>query len=369
MASIQKRPNGAWRARYRDDDGKEHARHFDRKIDAQRWLDGVNAQRHTGTYVDPAAGRVTLAAYYLTWAERQIWETGTRRAMDLAIRSCSFADTELKAIRRSHVEAWVKAMSASGLAPLTIHGRVRNVRSTLRAAVRDRSIHSDPSDGVVLPRKRRAEMAMEIPTPETVGRLFEAADPWFRPVVALAAFAGLRLGEVNGVQLADVDFLRRSLNVRRQVQRSPGHLIEIRPPKYGSERVVALADELLTILSQHVEHVGVYGDAQWLLPGREGGPAWPRRLAYEWDKTTKLIGVQGTRLHDLRHFYASGLIAAGCDVVTVQRSLGHRSASVTLNTYSHLWPSSDDRTRAAAQSLIVSSLTSAADSLRTATVD
>jgi len=53
-------------------------------------------------------------------------------------------------------------------------------------------------------------------------------------------------------------------------------------------------------------------------------------------------------LHDLRHFYASGLINAGCDVVTVQRALGHANASVTLTTYSHLWPNADDRTRNAA---------------------
>jgi integrase len=58
------------------------------------------------------------------------------------------------------------------------------------------------------------------------------------------------------------------------------------------------------------------------------------------------------RLHDLRHFFASGLIAEGCDVVTAQRGLGHTSASTTLNTYSHLWPSAEDRTRAAAGRLL-----------------
>jgi integrase len=58
------------------------------------------------------------------------------------------------------------------------------------------------------------------------------------------------------------------------------------------------------------------------------------------------------RLHDLRHYFASGLIAAGVDVVAVQRALGHRSASVTLNTYSHLWPSAEDRTRTALAGLL-----------------
>lgn len=63
MASIAKRPDGRWRARYRDPDGKERARHFDRKIDAQRWLDDQTTAMTTGTWVDPAAGRVTFREY------------------------------------------------------------------------------------------------------------------------------------------------------------------------------------------------------------------------------------------------------------------------------------------------------------------
>ncbi len=62
--------------------------------------------------------------------------------------------------------------------------------------------------------------------------------------------------------------------------------------------------------------------------------------------------MQGVTLHDLRHFYASALIAAGCDVVTVQRALGHAKATTTLNTYAHLWPTAEDRTRAAAADLM-----------------
>ena len=69
------------------------------------------------------------------------------------------------------------------------------------------------------------------------------------------------------------------------------------------------------------------------------------------------------RLHDLRHFYASGLIASGCDVVTVQRAMGHGSASLTLNTYSHLWPKAEDRTRNAAAQMLTEALT--ADRVRT----
>ncbi|CPR68969.1 tyrosine-type recombinase/integrase [Mycobacteroides abscessus] len=57
------------------------------------------------------------------------------------------------------------------------------------------------------------------------------------------------------------------------------------------------------------------------------------------------------RLHDLRHFYASGLIFAGCDPVTVQRAMGHKSAKVTMDTYAHLLPKAEDRTRKAAEAM------------------
>ncbi|MGH3705009.1 MAG: tyrosine-type recombinase/integrase [Agromyces sp.] len=148
---------------------------------------------------------------------------------------------------------------------------------------------------------------------------------------------------------------RRTLtrNTReRQAHRQPGEELEIRAPKYGSERTVYLPDGLLEVLSRHIRDVGVYGLEEWLFPGSNGEPMWPRKHQYTWDRVCLHTGVMGVTIHDLRHFYASGLIASGCDVVTVQRALGRKTATVTLNTYSHLWPSADDRTRAAAQSLI-----------------
>jgi hypothetical protein len=67
MASIKKRPDGKWRARYRDAAGKEHARHFTRKVDAQKWLDEVMASMVIGTYVDPKTARTTVEQWCDTW--------------------------------------------------------------------------------------------------------------------------------------------------------------------------------------------------------------------------------------------------------------------------------------------------------------
>lgn len=355
--SIAKRPNGKWRARYRDEAGKEHSRHFTRKIDAQRWLDEVTTSVLTGTYVDPRAGNQTFDQFYAGWAPRQVWVPSTRSNADLATASAPFGPLPMSSIRRSHLEAWVKAMSAE-LAPTTIKTRYVIVRSVFRAAVADRVIARDPSEGVTLPRRRKHEAAMRIPTVEEVGRLLSHADSartstrtGFRGYVALCAFAGLRKGEAAAVQVGDIDFLRRQLTVSRQLQRD-GSSYAVRPPKYGSERVVFLPDELITILSEHVTtHTPAGGHTRWLFTVGEE-PLYDNAVTWRWRATRRAAGLDDVRLHDLRHFYASGLIAAGCDVVTVQRALGHASATTTLNTYSHLWPTAEDRTRAAAGDLM-----------------
>jgi integrase len=362
MASIRRRSDGTWRARYRDDAGKEHARHFARKVDGQNWLDEIIAARKTGQYVDPNAGRVTFKNFYAEWSQRQVWESGTVLSMNLSAGSVTFGDLPLNRVRKSHIEAWVKAMKVKPLAPGTIKTRFTNVRSVFRAAVGDRKIAVDPCVGVTLPARRRAEAAMVLPTPQQVGALIEAADADFAPFIALAAFAGLRLGEAAAVQVGDVKFLKRELRVERQVQRAYGGEIEIRAPKYGSERTVYLPDGLLGMLADLIARRGIAGIA-WLFTGAGDNPPHQNTVGHRWRLTCKRAGIAGFTLHDLRHFYASGLIASGCDVVTVQRAMGHAKATTTLNTYAHLWPTAEDRTRAAAADLMASA--AVADPMRT----
>jgi integrase len=106
--------------------------------------------------------------------------------------------------------------------------------------------------GTSLPRVRRPEVAMTLPTAVQVRALLAAAPDEWGAFVALCAFAGLRLGEVAALQVGDIDFLRRTLAVARQVQRADGGTVEIRPPKYDSERTVYLAGGLVEILSVHI---------------------------------------------------------------------------------------------------------------------
>lgn len=359
MASIRQRPDGTWRARYRDDDGKEHARHFKLKRDGQIWLDEVASSRLTGSYVAPAAQRGTLAEFYADWVEHQLWAEGTRRAADRALSGCTFAAVPFGKLRRSHGEAYVKTL-ASTLAPSTVKTRVAYVRIALRAAMLDRRLVQDPLEGVKLPAVRKAEHAMRVPTAAEVRSIREHLDPAYRALVDVMAFAGLRIGEAAGLQLEDIGFLpSRSIHVQRQIQNRVGRL-DVVPPKHGSERVVPVPDELLLRLSRHVETIGVYGDARWLF----GSPPSPTALRHYFVNACRSAGVVGVTPHDLRHHYASGLIRAGLDPVAVAKAMGHSSPSITLEVYAHLWPDAADRTRAAAASLMTSPEDSA-DRLRT----
>ena len=353
MSSIKKRPNGKWRARYRDEAGREHARHFARKTDGERWLDEVTAAMVTGQYADPRAGRIPFDNYYRDWADRQIWVEGTRISYDRAMVTVTFAKTPIRAIRASHIEGWVTWMVDHGYAPSTITLRFGQVQTVFRAAIRDKIIPpTDPCQDVKLPRTRKPESAMRIPTPDQVGVLLGVRTP-FRAYMALCAFAGLRRGETAGVQVSDIDLDRQQLHVARQLQRDhkTGGTKTV-PPKYGSERTVFLPADLCDLLAEHITTYAPGSDPERWLFNTDGEWWHDNRIVYQWNRNRAGAGLDQFTLHDLRHFYASGLIAAGCDVVTVQRALGHAKPSTTLNTYAHLWPTAEDRTRAAAAGMM-----------------
>lgn len=139
--------------------------------------------------------------------------------------------------------------------------------------------------------------------------------------------------------------------MQRQVQLENGGVVEIRAPKYGSERTVFLAPSMVSILSEHLRQYRPRDDqSRWLFVGEQSDqPPHQNTIGHRWRQTLAAAGLAGIRLHDLRHFYASGLIADGCDVVTVQRALGHAKATTTLTTYAHMWPTAEDRTRKAAE--------------------
>lgn len=186
----------------------------------------------------------------------------------------------------------------------------------------------------------------------------------YRALIALMAGTGLRPGEAFAVSLDRIDFLRRRLRVDRQVVTLTGPPAFAPPKTASSVRTVPLPQGVVDALAAHVQAFPP-GDGGVLFPAT--GKGLLRRSRFHegtWAPAVKAAGLPvGTRPHDLRHFYASLLIRHGESVKTVQDRLGHASAVETLQTYSHLWPDSEDRTREAVDGVLFQDH---ADSLRTA---
>lgn len=356
MASIgPKRADGTYRARYRDTSGKEHARHFRRKVDAQRWLDEVTAAVVTGNYVDPRSSRATVRAYAVEWQRVQVGRDATLVILDNALRLHvlpELGDKAMGSVRRSDIQGLVKSLQAEGLSPGTIRNIYDAAARMFGAAVDDRVIPASPCRRIVLP--TRDERDVVPPTLEQVRAIESGMQQWGAAVVVLAG-SGLRIGELLGLQVADVDFLRRTIRVERQRLQS-GTIGPTKSPK--SVRTVPVGQVVIDSLAVHL--AAHPSDGPLFLDELDRAPLTYRQWKPLWAAAAASAGVEFTT-HGLRHFYASALIAGGASVRQVQAVLGHSSAVITLRTYAHLWPGDDDRTR----SIIDAVFGAVADQVRT----
>ena len=357
MASIDRRPNGKWRARYRlHPGGPQRARHFDRKIDAERFLVGVQGQLLDGSYLDPAAGKVTFGEYASSWQAAQVHRATTVAQVDAHLRNHVlpvFGDRSIGSIRPSEIQAWVRGC-AGVLAPATVEVVFRIFSAILADAVADRLVVRNPAKGVRLPKKPTD--AIVPPTVEQVESVRAELPERYRALVTLAAGTGLRQGECFGLTVDRVDFLHRSITVNRQLV-----LVGSGPPTFGppktsaSVRAVPLPDVVGLALAHHLERWPT-GDDGLIFTNDRGEALRRNRFNEVWRAARASAGANALRFHDLRHFYASLLIAHGESVKVVQARLGHASASETLDTYAHLWPDNEERTRAAVDGVLGANL-------------
>jgi integrase len=354
--NIAKRPNGKWRARYRDLAGKEHARHFERKLDAERWLDEVTAALVTGQYVDPASQKMTVDQWCDAWLETYAHRASTERQarVHLARIRKEFGPLPLMAVDSMAVKRWMAKLKREGLSDsyrFALHGRLSQV---LADAVHARKLASNPCSRRTTPGagKPRPYVATEA----QLWALYEAAEPKYRPAILLGAFAGLRVAEACGLRVGDVDLDARVINPAVQYPAEP-------LKTEMSRTAVPIPDVFVGQLKRLLDG----REDGWVVVDDDGGQLGPWKVERHMRRIRKAVpGLpEGFRFHDLRHFYASMLIAGGADVKVVQHRLRHSSATTTLNTYSHLWPDSDESTRATVERVMASMINKNADPLRT----
>lgn len=325
---------------------KEHARHFTRKDDAERWLDEIRSDLRRGTYVDPAAGRVLFADFARTWLEAQPHRAGTALLYERTLRLHVYpriGDRPLAAVRRSDIRALVTS-SAQRLAPKTVENHFRLIKAVFNAAVEDQLIAVSPCRKIA---RQPVAASRVVPlSVEQVERLVAATPQHFQALVITAVGTGLRQGESLGLRGQDVDFLRREIHVRHQLVSVPGVAAHLGPPKTSSSlRTVPAPAFVLEALAEHMRlfPAGPFG---MILSDTRGSVVNRQSLHRSLPAALRTAGLPaGITFHQLRHTSASLLIDGGESVTVVADRMGHKNATETL---AHLLPpvaSSDDKTR------------------------
>lgn len=392
MASVERRKDGrpGYVVRWRDEAGRQRKKSFAKKALADRFRAEIEHSLNIGSYIDPAGGKIT----FQTYAER--WRTIQRHRANTAANTKSRLEKHayptlggrpIGALRHSELQAWVLGLPLAASSVRPVWGTVRAI---LGAAVRDRLIGVDPCLDVELPELPLARVVpLEL---EQIEALAEAIPPRYHALIVMAAGTGLRQGEAFGLTVTDdegpvVDFLRRNLRVQRQIQPKDGggarvcalkNKASYRDVPIGAVVVDVLAAHLKSYPSSEVEILdetdpsrpavrrfrlvftddggrpltrGTFNAHIWAPAVKRAAAALRDRAARTADRDAKARlrrladGLGEAGMHDLRHWYASALIADGLNVKIVAERLGHANAAMTLKVYTHLFPDDEDRSR------------------------
>lgn len=192
MASTKKTPAGTWKARYRDDDGKEFAKNFRRKVDAQSWLDEQTAALVAGTHRDPNRLRLTCREWRATWLEgyainRPSSVISARTHIKLIV--AEFGDVRLTDVRPSSVKGWLARLSDAGSADSYVYALHNRLSQIMADAVHDGRAVRNPCSRRTSPGP--AGQRAYVATTEQVWALHDAFPEHLRPAMLLGAFAGL----------------------------------------------------------------------------------------------------------------------------------------------------------------------------------
>ncbi|KAB8289353.1 integrase [Bifidobacterium ramosum] len=344
-----------YRVRYRKPDGTQtDKRGFKRKIDAETWAaEHVTIAKAAGSYVDPEAGKRFIGDLHEQWTaeKRPFWKPVSTANMDNAWTihcEAKWADRRVGDITRAEVQAWIGRIVETAGAP-SVSRPYQILNGICQIAVRDKLIARNPCEGIELPRlPSRKERRVYLTIPRLLAFADEAADCRVlgeerRALILLLGFCGLRWGEAAALEPRDLDFDRGVLHVRRNLVYVNKDLGWVEgTPKSHERRDVPMPrivmDALKPICERRDAGERVFRDAH-------GGPIRKQSLARTsgwWTRTLVRLGWGEDDWpvpHDLRHTAASLAVHAGANVKALQRMLGHKNASMTLDVYADLFDS------------------------------
>ena len=331
--NIQRRPDGKWRARYRDANHREHARHFPRRRDAERWLASQEVAIARGEWVDPTLSKITVGEWSPQWLARQVQlKPTTMVRYEVALRRQILPRWEsvpLAKITHSDVSSWVHSLTAEGLAPATVRYAHRVLSLALTAAVRDGRLVRNVAEGVPLPRV--VAKPKRFLTHDQVQALAEACTP-YGTVIKVLAYAGLRWGELVALTTRQVDLKRRRIEVVEAITEVHGRVVVGTTKTHQRRQCRSRASLPTSWLLLATKEPGI-----WCSQPRGRRAANTNFRPRFFDPAAEKAGLPGLTPHELRHTAASLAVAAGANVKAVQQMLGHASAAMTLDVYAGLF--------------------------------
>lgn len=329
------------------------------KTSAKKRMTALRADQLRGDFIDPRGGKILLNDWIDSYwpSYESTLKPSARRSEESRVRihiRPLLGTLPLAQIGDLTVQQFVHDIGA-GIPDPQCEGKwlrrplspksVRNVHAILhkllQAAVSQRYLRLNPSAGSAMPPRVHKEMRF-LTAPE-IGRLLAACsgeyERW-RPFVLLMLATGLRYGEATGLRVGDVDVLAGSLTVLRTRHEVDGGAYLFTEPKTSSSRrTVMFPREVAAELAGMVTAKD-RGDSLFTMD--DGTPMTRNFRQRIWLRIRERAGVDGLRLHDLRHTHAAVLISAGTPLTAVQRRLGHSSIRVTSDLYGHLMPEVHD---------------------------
>jgi integrase len=300
-------------------------------------LTTADASRLRGEWIDPQLGRTRLQDYWVTLEERlrsrirpttiELYRTLWRLHIAPQLGPLGIAS-----IGRADVQRFIQRLEAGGIGAASIGATLRLLHRVLEEATAEGLVPSNRAHGVkppALPHK-----PIRFLTAVEVERLVAAVPEQWRAFVLLAAWGGLRFGEIAALTTDRVDFIRRQVRVEQTLSEVAG-ILHIGPTKTKANRSVALPSFLMDALAAQLQPWPTAPTQVFRSP--EGSLV--RRSNFRnrvWVPAVRSAGLDPLRIHDLRHTAVALAIAAGAHPKSIQARLGHSSVAVTLDRYGHL---------------------------------
>ena len=337
--NVRKLPSGKFQARYCIDYVWHSApATFRTKKEADSFLAGVRADLDRGVWLDPGAGKVSVADYSVRWLrERPQLRPRTVELYEGLLRNHinpSLGATQMNQLSSARVREWRATMLRSGKPGVSAVAKCyRLLHAIFATAVEDGLVPRNPCiiKGASIERPAERPVA-------SIAQVFEIADaiePQYRAMVMLGTFCSLRLGEIRALRRRHVDVLHRTVRVEEQIQELSNGELVVGPPKSDAGvRTVAIPPAILPEIEAHLaSFVGVEADAM-LFSNINGAPLRRATFYTVWSRAMKRVGITGLRFHDLRHTGNTLAAMTGASTKELMSRMGQSSPRAAL-IYQH----------------------------------